>query len=215
MPETSETPNRSTRPLPCACNALRRGGRALSRLYDEALAETGLKVTQYSLLAALSRSGPAPLTALADELVMDRSTLSRNLLPLERAGLVALEPGRDRRTRCAHLPEDGRRRLAEARPSWLAVQERVTERFGRDRLKSLIAELTAIVDLTHGSTVSSLPSARPASADHSPVIPSLSRDLEGRVSPRKPRPPITGVVLSETPATSIRSLPRDPSASSG
>jgi DNA-binding MarR family transcriptional regulator len=153
MPETSETPIHANRPLPCACNALRRGGRALSRLYDEALAETGLKVTQYSLLATLARSGPAPLTALADELVMDRTTLSRNLIPLERAGLVALEPGQDRRTRCAHLTEEGRRRLAEARPSWLAAQEQVTERFGRDRLKSLIAELTAIVSVAQPSAV--------------------------------------------------------------
>jgi len=146
MPKSSETPPISTaRPLPCACNALRRSGRALSRFYDEALAETGLRVTQYSLLSTLSRSGPAPLTALAEELVMDRTTLSRNLLPLERAGLVVLESGRDRRTRYAHLTAEGERRLAEARPYWLAAQEQVTERFGRERLKALVAELTAIV----------------------------------------------------------------------
>ena len=146
MPDTAEPQSQpQPRPLPCACNALRQSGRALSRLYDEALAETGLRVTQYSLLAALSRSGPAPLTALADELVMDRTTLSRNLLPLERARLVVLEPGQDRRTRCARLTEEGGRRLAEARPYWLAAQEQVTERFGRERLKALVAELTAIV----------------------------------------------------------------------
>ena len=58
MPELSETAILATaRPLPCACTALRRSGRALSRFYDEALAETGLRVTQYSLLAALARSG--------------------------------------------------------------------------------------------------------------------------------------------------------------
>ncbi len=146
MPELSGTPTPVIAPpLPCACTALRRSGRALSRLYDDALAETGLRVTQYALLAALSHSGPAPLTALADQLVMDRTTLSRNLLPLERAGLVVLEPGRDRRTRCAHLTKEGGRRLAEARPYWLAAQEQVTERFGRERLGALMAELAAIV----------------------------------------------------------------------
>jgi DNA-binding MarR family transcriptional regulator len=145
MPETSETAIHAAAPLPCACTAVRRSGRALSRMYDEALAGTGLRVTQYSLLATLARSGPAPLTTLADELVMDRTTLSRNLLPLERAGLVLLEPGQDRRTRCASLTDDGRQRLDDARPSWLAAQEQVTERFGRERLKSLVAELTAIV----------------------------------------------------------------------
>lgn len=145
MPDLPSTPiPAAAPPLPCACTALRRGGRALSRLYDEALAGTGLRVTQYALLAALARSGPAPLTALADELVMDRTTLSRNLLPLERDGLVALEPGRDRRTRCARLTEEGARRLDEARPYWRAAQERVTERFGRERLGALLAELTAI-----------------------------------------------------------------------
>ena len=131
-------------PLPCACTALRRSGRALSRLYDEALAETGLRVTQYALLAALARTGLVSLTVLADELVMDRTTLSRNLIPLEREGLVVLEPGRDRRTRCARLTDEGARRLAAARPYWLAAQEQVTERFGRERLGALVAELAAI-----------------------------------------------------------------------
>jgi DNA-binding MarR family transcriptional regulator len=135
-------------PLPCACTSLRKGGRALSRLYDDALDPSGLRVTQYSLLATLARAGSLSLTALADELVMDRTTLSRNLLPLERAGLVHVAPGTDRRLRFAQLTPVGQERLEAARPLWRAAQDQVTEAFGRERLAALLTEVSAFVATT-------------------------------------------------------------------
>ena len=68
----------------------RRAARALSRTYDQALAGVGLKNTQFSVLYALSRTGPAPIGTLAEALVMERTTLTRNLRPLEREGWVEL-----------------------------------------------------------------------------------------------------------------------------
>lgn len=131
--------------LPCACTTLRRGGRALSRLYGEALAPSGLKATQFALLAALERASQLPITALADELVMDRTTLSRNLLPLAKSGLVAIEPGADRRMKVARLTQEGQTRLTDARPLWREAQDQVIGSFGHDRLRALMGELSAIV----------------------------------------------------------------------
>lgn len=139
-------PTESTSKLPCACIALRKGSRALSRVYDEALAPSGLRVTQYSLLAALRRRGPLPLTELADELVLDRTTLSRNLDPLEREGLVAVEPGKDRRTRYALLTPAGEQRLTDARPLWRMAQQRMAEVFGKERLVALLHEVAAVTE---------------------------------------------------------------------
>lgn len=130
---------------PCACTALRKGGRALTRRYDEALAPSGLRTTQYALLATLERTGGLTLTALADELVLDRTTLSRNLDPLERAGLVRVEQGADRRTRRVALTPSGEEKLALTRPLWRAAQDDLARAFGPERLGTLLREISAIV----------------------------------------------------------------------
>ena len=73
---------------PCACSTLRRATRALTAMYDAALAPSGLRITQLSVLSALARLGPLPVTRLAAEVALDRSTMGRNLDPLERRGLI-------------------------------------------------------------------------------------------------------------------------------
>jgi DNA-binding MarR family transcriptional regulator len=130
--------------FPCVCTALRKSGRVISRVYDEALAPSGLRVTQYALLSTLSREGPLPVTALAEALVLDRTTLSRNLIPLEREGLVAVEPGEDRRTHRVQLTPEGEIRLDDARPAWLQAQQRIAAAFGTERLGALLQEVRAI-----------------------------------------------------------------------
>ena len=75
---------------PCACSTLRRATRALTAMYDAALAASGLRITQLSVLSALARLGPLPVTRLAAEVALDRSTMGRNLDPLERRGLVRI-----------------------------------------------------------------------------------------------------------------------------
>jgi DNA-binding MarR family transcriptional regulator len=128
----------------CNCAAVRRTGRVLTQLYDEVLAPSGLRVTQFSLLAALARTGTIPMSELAGVAVMDRTTLTRNLAPLERAGWVRTEAGDDRRTRQVRLTEEGREALARALPFWQAAQARVGEQFGQERLAALRAELAAL-----------------------------------------------------------------------
>src|SRR6476659_8600571 len=87
----------------CACFHLRRATRALTQLYDDALRPAGVRTTQFTLLNAIRIAGPATVRRLATTVVMDRTTLTRDLRPLERQGLVLIEPGEDRRERKVDL----------------------------------------------------------------------------------------------------------------
>src|ERR1700676_4559507 len=78
------------RPDECNCLAIRQAARHVTQFYDQLLAPSGLRTTQYSILGRLQRRGPMPINALAAELVMDRTTLGRNILPLERDGLIEI-----------------------------------------------------------------------------------------------------------------------------
>ena len=127
----------SSRPLPCACSQLRRASRAVTQLYDAALAPAGLRVTQFALLRTLARKGPLTISALAETMLLDRTGLSRNLDPLVERAMVAVAPGADARTREVSLAAAGRRALAAGEPHWAAVQERVMRRVGRERLDAL------------------------------------------------------------------------------
>lgn len=131
----------------CACTAIRRADRALSRFYDDALRPSGLTVTQYSLLSIIDRA-PKPLTLgdLADAQVMDRTTLSHNLAPLLREGLVLVANGaNDRRTRVIDLTEAGKALLESARPLWRSAQDRVIAVTGTDAHQHLLDDLAALV----------------------------------------------------------------------
>jgi DNA-binding MarR family transcriptional regulator len=130
----------------CTSTALRRADRALGRIYDDSLRPTGLTTTQYSLLAIIDRA-PQPLTLgdLAEAQVMDRTTLSHNLAPLRRDGLVQVASGADRRTKVIALTGAGKSLLETARPRWHAAQQRLVEITGDDAYQHLLAELADLV----------------------------------------------------------------------
>ena len=95
-----------TRLTPCNCLALRQAARHVTQYYDQCLAPTGLRTTQFSILAKLKRLGPMTINALAADLVMDRTTLGRTMLPLERDGLIAVRGATaDRRSKELHRPK--------------------------------------------------------------------------------------------------------------
>jgi DNA-binding MarR family transcriptional regulator len=117
----------------CNCTAVRKASRWLSQMYDAALAPAGLRSTQYSILRELRRRADDPplIGQLAEAMVMDRSTLGHNLIPLERDGLVRLEPSHaDRRCKQIVLTAAGQRKHAETLPLWREAQDRFEERFG-------------------------------------------------------------------------------------
>src|SRR3977135_1056401 len=92
----------------CNCLALRQATRHVTQFYDQSLAPSGLRTTQLSILAKLTRLGPLTINALPRELVMDRTTLGRTMLPLERDGLISIEDGAaDRRRQELHLTKAG------------------------------------------------------------------------------------------------------------
>ncbi len=133
---------------PCACGRLRRAARALTQLYDDAMAPSGLRVTQFSLLRSLERDGPAHISDLAARTLLDRTALSRNLDPLIDRALVAVKPGRDdARTREIALTVKGVNALKRAQPYWKHAQEDVARRIGQPKLDALIAILGELESL--------------------------------------------------------------------
>jgi DNA-binding MarR family transcriptional regulator len=130
-----------TNPAGCNCLALRQAARHVSQFYDQFLIGSGLRTTQYSILARLQRKGPMSINALAAELVMDRTTLGRNILPLQRDGLIAVAAGRDRRSKDVRLTEAGAARFRAAVKAWDTAQMRFEAAFGSRRAKELRALL--------------------------------------------------------------------------
>lgn len=135
----TRTPTLST---PCHCHRLRAAARRATQFYDRRLAPLDLRVTQFSLLARVRAAGSIPLKDLAAIQAMDRTTLSRNLAPLLRRGLVTLAPGPDRRTRGAVLTRPGLALLRRARGLWRQAQADFDRALGR----RLVADLVAALD---------------------------------------------------------------------
>jgi DNA-binding MarR family transcriptional regulator len=134
--------------MDCACFNLRKTTRAITQLYDEALRPMGLRVTQFSLLIATMMLGSVTVTRLAEIGVMDRTTLTRNLKPLEKKGLIKVVPGDDQRTRIVTLTAHGKEVLSKALPLWEKAQSRVIKRLGQERWNSLMTNLSEMVSLT-------------------------------------------------------------------
>ena len=131
----------------CACNHLRRATRGITQVYDMAMAPSGLKVTQLPILVGLGSNGDTSVTALADAIGLDRTTLTRNLKVLEQRGLIrTVEHDDDARVRLVALTLEGSRVLAGALERWEEVQAAVEERFGVERLCALYDELAALGD---------------------------------------------------------------------
>jgi DNA-binding MarR family transcriptional regulator len=131
----------------CNCLAVRQAARYVTQLYDRHMAEAGLRTSQYGILARLQRLGPMTINELAGELVMDRTTLGRNIRPLERDGLITITPGRaDRRVKELRLTDAGETRFQESRQAWLAAQRSFETGFGPQRSAQLRGMLRALVD---------------------------------------------------------------------
>jgi DNA-binding MarR family transcriptional regulator len=132
----------------CACFKVRKAARAITNLYEEALRPSGLRATQFSLLMATRVMCPVTVVKLAQVMVMDRTTLTRNLEILEKRGLITIKPGEDRREKEINLTAVGMEVLAKAIPLWAEAQERVKKGLGEERLQNLLGDLSEMVSLT-------------------------------------------------------------------
>lgn len=127
----------------CTCFKLRRLTRRLTAVYDRALSGTGMRVTQYSLLAHLRGLRGVPMSQLAEMLDMDRTTLTRNLRPLIEAGWIEVRPSKeDTRIRLVHITASGEMQWRGARACWREAQREVDSTIG----SAGVAELHRILD---------------------------------------------------------------------
>ena len=141
------------KPEVCNCLALRQAARLATQLYDQHLAPSGLRTTQFSVLAKLKLLGPASINALAAELVLDRTTLGRNILPLERDGLIAIEPSAtDARSKELRLTRKGAARLGPALKQWAEAQKRFEAVYGGERTTQLRSLLHGVATSELGAT---------------------------------------------------------------
>jgi len=131
----------------CACANLRKAARAVTQVFDDALAPSGLKVTQFTLLVTSRLVGESTINELAERMVMDRTTLSRNLKPLVRSGLLEMQPGEDGRTRLVQLTPAGEQALKEAYPLWQQVQQETVSALGEERHEALLGDIAQTVSL--------------------------------------------------------------------
>lgn len=126
-PAAGQDPQRLSR---CVCNTLRMVTRAVTQLYDDALRPSGLRVTQFSILATIARRDEANLKQLEEALAIDQTTLTRSLNLLERDGLIERASHPDRRIKAMRLTAKGRRALEIARPLWAQAQQKVLREIG-------------------------------------------------------------------------------------
>ena len=115
---------------PCVCNTLRMATRAVTQLYDDVLRPSGLRVTQFSILAAIARLGEAGVSQLADTLAIEQTTMTRSLTLLERDARIERAPHADARVKSMRLTAGGKRALATARPLWARAQDIVLRELG-------------------------------------------------------------------------------------
>ena len=132
----------------CTCFNLRKATRRVTSFYDAALKPSGLKVTQVTLLTAIRVSEPVTIKRLAKAILMDRTTLSRNVSLLNKKGLIDIDPGEDLRTRKLSLTEQGHAALAAAFPLWQKAQLEIVRQMGEDRWINLLKGLSDLVAVT-------------------------------------------------------------------
>lgn len=125
----------------CLCLQVRKTARKVTQWYDECLQPSGLRSTQFNLLVAIALAQRVPLTRLAEILMLDRTTLARNLKPLESQGLVEVATGEDKRVHLIRVTERGHQLLEQALPYWREAQNQVMARLGQAQWNALRADL--------------------------------------------------------------------------
>jgi DNA-binding MarR family transcriptional regulator len=132
--------------LPCACQNLRRLTRITTRIYDQELKRSGLEITQFGLLTALTKTGEINQKRLSAGFAMDSTTLTRTLGPLLKKGWVQVKRGKDRRERLFTLTRAGERQLVEAQPYWEAAEQRLRRELGDAGWKQMKASVSRMTE---------------------------------------------------------------------
>ena len=134
----------------CTCFNVRRASRAVTQFYDDILEPSGVKATHFTMLGAIALMGPASVTRIASHLALDRTTLTRNLRILIDQKFVELVSGTDRRERVVALTVDGQKTVEQATPLWHKAQAELATRFGEQRWKQMIEDMTELGSFSAG-----------------------------------------------------------------
>ena len=132
---------------PCNCFYLRRAARLVTRQYAETMKAAGLKSSQFTILAIISKYGRLTITELANKMGLERTSLSRTLRPLEKDGLIIISEEQERRRRYIELTKPGKAAYKKALPLWNEAQHQFKEQLGAEDLKTLKSLLRRTADL--------------------------------------------------------------------
>ncbi len=135
------------KPSICNCLNLRRASAAITKIYDEKLAASGITVSQYSLLKHIALLGPVSVSELAVKLRLDRTTLVRNLKPLEAAACIMDISQKGSRNRRLQLTEKGNKKYEEAEQLWKEAQNFIEQSLGKENMEKLTSLLSMIESL--------------------------------------------------------------------
>jgi len=131
-------------PAVCSCINLRRASQAITEVYDEMIASSGLKISQYLLLKNVKHLGPVSVSSLALEIRLDRTTIVRNLKPLEEKDFIIDVAKKGARNRQLKLTSKGLEILAIAEPLWLEAQNFIQQYLGKEEMNTLTTLLSKI-----------------------------------------------------------------------
>src|SRR5882724_12398863 len=131
----------------CAALNFRRTARAVTRLYDLALAPSGIRATQMAILTAIAKFQPVSVSRIGEILVLDQTTLTRSLRLLQKQRYLEISPRSVRRQRFLTLTDSGVKALAIAVPLWRKVQEKFLAEMGGDTWPRLRNELERLAGM--------------------------------------------------------------------
>lgn len=133
-------------PRPCAATSVRRAARVLTRAYDASLASSGMNITQFAVMRTVNRHPDEPLTRVAEDLAMDKTSLYRELAGAQRKKWIEIRKDVDGRSRNAVITEKGRKVMAKVDTDWARIQTGLVDRFGREKWRVFSAELKRLTE---------------------------------------------------------------------
>lgn len=125
----------------CTCFNTRKFTRVITQIFDESFKKIGVRGTQFTPLVMIFARGPVTVNKLSEYLVMDRTTLGRNLKPLERDGLIEIKTGKDRRQKLISITDKGRDLLTKAFPVWQETQKKILEQIGENKWQEMLFDI--------------------------------------------------------------------------
>ncbi|MDF2802937.1 MAG: MarR family transcriptional regulator [Anaerocolumna sp.] len=132
----------------CTCRNIRMTARVTTQYFDKIFQKAGIKAAQFALLSDISSHGTISINELADILLMDQTTVTRNIENLRKLNYVHIEPGKDLRKKYVSISRNGQDKLKEAMPLWIAAQEFLVKEIGEQKYEEFLNTLGEIQRLT-------------------------------------------------------------------